>query len=874
MLFQPAGAQEPLPPSESPPPSDVPLTEEEQAARRRLRELGESVELEALPDLGVIILRGNQRDVDEMVRVIEEIERLSKEAEPQVDVVQLSHVSSEALAPVLTQLEPDLIRARKGRARAVALAKPNAVLLIGWGDALVAMRNLVAQLDQPVGPETQLRIFRLRHAAATLAQTTLDKFFTNRTALGPKVIVLADVPSNSLIVHAAPRDMQEVEHLLAGLDTPRGEAVHELRVIHLKNSLAADLATVLDAAIRQRGAAAPGPADAQKSAVLRLLTIDPQGQRILESGILQDVRITPDPRTNTLVISAPAESIELLEALVARLDELPASIAQIKVFSIVNGDAAALVEMLRTLLGVSAIAAGGPQLAGALGEPSLAPLRFSVDTRTNSIIASGSAGDLSIVEAILLRLDDSDSQERKSTVYRLKNAPAVDVAVAINEFLRSERQVQLAAPGAISPFQQIESEVVVVPEPVSNSLIVSATPRYYDEIVRIVEDLDAQPPQVLIQVLIAEVALSNTDEFGVELGLQDSILFDRGLMGNLVTDAATTVGTQVIPSVATIPGGVNVPGFNFNNQPLGNSSSSQALARSANVGGQGLSHFSLGRINPDLGFGGLVLSASSESVSVLLRALRATRRIDVLARPQVMTLDNQPAFIQVGQRVPRVTATQVINNALINSIELENVGLIVGVTPRISPGGIVVMEIDAENSAIDKNPDSQIPIGVSLTGEALTSPSFNTTTAQTTVSAVDGQTIVLGGLIRKERTKIERRVPGLDKIPIVRNLFRYDREDMVRRELLIIMTPHVVRNEDDAQRLRQVESARMHWVLADIEQLHGECAMCERGNCIHGDLPTTIIYPDFDPRGTGLQAPVVEPVLPGPELLPESQPQP
>jgi general secretion pathway protein D len=159
------------------------------------------------------------------------------------------------------------------------------------------------------------------------------------------------------------------------------------------------------------------------------------------------------------------------------------------------------------------------------------PLRFSLDGRTNSIIASGSAGDLQIVEALLLRLDEKDVKQRQNAVYRLKNSPAIAVAAAVNEFLRSERQVQLAAPQTLNLFEQIESEVVVVPEPVSNTLIISATPRFYEEILQLVEQLDAQPAQVVIQVLIGEVMLNNLNEFGVEIGLQDSVLFDRSLLG-------------------------------------------------------------------------------------------------------------------------------------------------------------------------------------------------------------------------------------------------------------------------------------------------------------------------------------------------------
>ena len=182
----------------------------------------------------------------------------------------------------------------------------------------------------------------------------------------------------------------------------------------------------------------------------------------------------------------------------------------------------------------------------------------------------------------------------------------------------------ISAPGANNPFEQIDREVVVVPEPVQNKLILSATPRYYEEISNLIEQLDQQPPQVMIQVMIAEITLSNTDEFGVEVGFQDSILFDRSLLGALSS---------------------NTPGYNFNSTaPLGNSGSDRALTNSNRVGGQGLSNFSVGRSNQDLGFGGLILSASSENVSFLLRALQDSRRLEVLSRPQVLTLDNQQAL--------------------------------------------------------------------------------------------------------------------------------------------------------------------------------------------------------------------------------------
>jgi len=469
------------------------------------------------------------------------------------------------------------------------------------------------------------------------------------------------------------------------------------------------------------------------------------------------------------------------------------------------------------------------------GESSLVSLRFAVDVRTNSIIASGSLGDLSVIEAILLRLDDAEVRHRQSEVYLLKNAPAADVAAAITEFLSTEQSVLQNTPGVLGVFEQIEREVVVVAEPVRNALLISATPRFYDEVMALVTKLDEQPPMVVIQVLLAEVQLDNFQEFGVELGLQDSILFDRSLAG--VTQDAN--GNPIAAAGA-------IPGFLFNNQQLGNNTA----APSGNTGGQALSTFGVGRTNSGLGYGGLVLSASSESVSVLIRALRECRRLEVLSRPQIMTLDNQPAQIQVGQQVSRVTGTSVNSNVQNTSVEDVDVGLILGVVPRITPDGLVVMEIRATKSELGSEAEGT-PISVSVTGEILRSPPINITTAETTVATPDGQTVILGGLITKTKASTRRRIPFLSDIPIVRQLFRYDSDGVDRRELLIIMTPHVVRNREDAEAIKQVEAARMHWCLGDVIELHGEIGMRGEGD-LWADSETVVVYPDLDPDATAL----------------------
>ncbi|MCR9293244.1 MAG: hypothetical protein NXI32_11025 [bacterium] len=804
----------------------------------------DDVQVEMLPDIDAIILRGRDQQLKGLAEIIRRLDEASQLAQPEIEVILLEHAQAESLAALIESTQESLFSGRQGRASLLPLVKPNALLLIGWGEAVGAAKQLIAKLDMPVAPGTQFDVIQLEHAFASQVQVQLQGFFQNRGGLGPVIQSTVDARINALIVHAAPRDLQEVRRLIERIDVPRGGAMQQARVFEIRNSLAADVAQLLQQALEPSGSS---------PAAIELR--DQAGKPLAASGILEGSRITVNRRNNSLVVSAAKENMDLIELLIEQLDT-PGMVAKIKIFPIYNGDAGALVETLQALLPNQAPGTiPALQLSSAVNESSLVPLRFTVDARGNNIIVIGSDGDLRIVEALIVRLDESDSMQRKSTVYQLKNSPAVDVALAINEFLRNKRQVETATPGSANPFEQLEKEVVVVPEPVQNKLILSATPRYYEEIARLIEQLDQQPPQVMIQVMIAEILLGDTDEFGIEVGLQNSVLFDRSLLGDLLTRTNTinssTPAGVVTATVQEIVAASNVPGFNFNStEPLGNSGSSQSLASSGQVGGQGISNFAVGRQNDRRGFGGLVLSASSENVSFLLRALQDTRRLEILSRPQVLTLDNQQAFIQVGQRVPRIVNSIINQNGAQNNVELENVGLIIGVTPRISPEGNVVMEIDAEKSQL--GPENEgIPVSIAADGTVIRSPRVDTITAQATVSAADGETIILGGLIARRTQTIHRKVPWIGDLPILKHLFRYNLFDSERTELLIIMTPHVVRSQGDMERLKQAEFARMSWCEADIFSLHGDVSPMTHlttGLIEQGDW--RVVYPDIDPRGS------------------------
>ena len=157
------------------------------------------------------------------------------------------------------------------------------------------------------------------------------------------------------------------------------------------------------------------------------------------------------------------------------------------------------------------------------------------------------------------------------------------------------------------------------------------------------------------------------------------------------------------------------------------------------------------------------------------------------------------------------------------------------------------MEVDAEKSEVDTN-NPGIPVSVSATGGIIRSPLFNITTAQTTVSANSGETIIIGGLITKSNHDTVRRVPYLSDVPLLGNLFRYDSSISMRTELLIILTPYVIRGPEESARIKREEVSRMHWCAGDVLDIYGPGIIDECPPMT--DSPVPVIYPDVNPRGT------------------------
>ncbi len=776
------------------------------------------VNIQAMQELGILILKGNEADVAKVEEIIARLETMSVGSLPAIHVLTLQNVDSESMATLLTSVYEELTELRqrgsenRKTAAFIPVIQPNAILILSSEIERQSILDLADELDKPLSPELEFQVFPLKSAIASQVVTALESFYEERPGLGTSVRAFADVRTNSLIVQGRANELAEVTKLVERIDKDDPSATVRMQIIPLKQAVAQELSDTINQALQavinppqqttQGGGGFGGGNNTgaqelrdNKSVALEFLTSNGGIQDLIRSGILADVRVSPDVRSNSLIVSAPEASMTLMTALVEALDRAPGATSEIKVFTLKNADAQQSVDLLETLFdNTNQEDQLGIQLAGTEGSSSsLIPLRFSADIRTNTVLAVGSAESLSVVEAILLRLDNDDTRKLETTVFQLRNAPADLVAETLLNFLEQQQALQDSSEDLISNIERIRQQVLVAPDINSNSLIVSASPQYFSQVTGIIETLDAQPPEVVIQALLVEVTLDATDEFGIELGFQDPLLLAR---------SATTT----------------TPGINFNNTTIGLGTTATSPGT---VGTQGLSNFSMGRQNNGLGFGGFVFSAQSDAVSVLLRALAARRTVHVLSRPQVRTTHNNLARVNVGQNVPLVNGAQpsAIGGAANPTIIRQDTGIILEVTPRITPDGMVAMDVFASKSNVVEG--DGIPIYINPDGSSITSPVINQSIADTIVNVPNGQTIVIGGMITKSDSSLERKVPWLGDLPVVGRAFRYDSTTVSRTELLIFLTPRIVLSDLDSELIKQVESERLHFIESEAEEIHG-----------------------------------------------------
>jgi general secretion pathway protein D len=309
-------------------------------------------------------------------------------------------------------------------------------------------------------------------------------------------------------------------------------------------------------------------------------------------------------------------------------------------------------------------------------------------------------------------------------------------------------------------------DAVISIDPETHQLVVIADDETKKHIAEVIASLDKPKPQVLIKVVFVEVTHNNSSDIGIEGGFTQT---------NNSTYAALA----------------NAFGLSGLNQPATGSN-----APLPNVFGQPTTSF-----NPVPPGAGLYQVFASD-YQVTLRAIATAGKAKILSRPSIVARNNQPASILVGQTVPLITSVRYdsLGNA-INGITYTDVGIILRVTPFITEDGMVQMILSPETSAVSPTDKVQIQ-------NATFAPVIDKRSADTVVVTPDGQTVIIGGLMHNQKTENDDKIPVLGDIPLVGNLFKHKTKAEVKTELLIFLTPHIIRTPSDMAALSDVEKAK------------------------------------------------------------------
>jgi general secretion pathway protein D len=463
---------------------------------------------------------------------------------------------------------------------------------------------------------------------------------------------------------------------------------------------------------------------------------------ILRPLIPQYGHLAAYPASNALIISDRANNVNRMLKILQRIDQ--AGDDDVEVLRLENASAAEVVRVVNALNQAAAGAEGGA-----------AGVKLVADERTNSVLMSGEKSARLRLRALVAHLDTPLETGGDTQVRYLRYADAEKIADKLKAQVQGITQQSGGAPAAQGAQAAQDKSTTIWAEPTTNALVITAPPKLMRQLMSVVDRLDIRRPQVLVEAILVEVLGEDSADLGVNWILDGSR--DNFLAGGFVSPvggtsiagliAAAQNPDQITPS--SVPGGLTV-----------------GVAR-----------------NQD----------SGTNFAAMLRAIRAEGNTNIISTPSTVTLDNQEAQIKVAQEVPFVTgqftSTQggsqtpgVVNP--FQTIQRQDVGTILKLTPQITDDGNVLMKIEIEASSLAQSSTEAVDL---IT---------NKRTITTNVLAGDGEIIVLGGLISDQLREGEQRVPFLGKIPLLGELFRTRTVSKTKTNLMIFIRPKVLLDSD------------------------------------------------------------------------------
>ncbi len=477
--------------------------------------------------------------------------------------------------------------------------------------------------------------------------------------------------------------------------------------------------------------------------------------------------IIPVPSSNSIIISDTAENVVKVSKILSILDENIFKNVYWRMFTLENADIEDISKDLQSIFTASVLyKRPGIDQSGLKIIPLKTLNALLVVTRWKNVLDQ--------VARWVRELDQGQLDKgSKVYVYFVQNGQAKALADILNELYGEstaskskkkvivKRESQTKKTKLVGTAGELSGEVKIIADETNNSLIFKARPKDYAIIREVLKKLDIIPRQVLIEVLIAEVSLTNDVKYGVEWFIENK--------------------------------GINIGGSPYNaNMML---DAGKALAQDTGLG-NGLPGFTY------------ALYDGEGSLRALINLLAENTDVDILSAPNILAADNQEARIEIGEDVPTLSESTISSGGVkTQGVQYRKTGIILQVKPYINDSGLVRMEVTQEVSKVN----DQATAGI-------TSPRITNRKATTYIIARDGQHILMGGLMSTQYTVTHSGIPILKDIPILGYIFGSKGTKKEKKELIFILTPHVIKTRAEADRITREFATKVHSLKQMLEE--------------------------------------------------------
>ena len=472
-----------------------------------------------------------------------------------------------------------------------------------------------------------------------------------------------------------------------------------------------------------------------------------------------------DP-SNVMMITGRAAVVNRLVEIIERVDR-----AGDEEVEIVKLQFASASEMVRIIESIN-------KTQGKAASTGKAAPRLVADDRTNSVIVSGDVKARQRLINLIQRMDQELETSGNTRVIFLNYAKAQDL-VQVLQGVSASIQAEEQGGSANNRRGASNREVSIEPHEDSNSLVITAEPDMMRSLEEVVRQLDVRRAQVQVEAIIVEVFEGDGTTLGVQWVSEDG-------GGTQFTNGVIPVGSLAIAAEVAEDREVSRSTISANGEPVQQTETIEGdFTPLANLLG---------------GANGLIAGIIDDGWGAVVPAVSNDTNSNVLATPHLTTMDNEEAFFIVGQEVPIITGTTASanNNNPFTTVDRQEVGIKLKVTPQINEGTAVQLLIEQEVS--------------SVSGATSVDISINKREIKTTVIVDDGGTIVLGGLIDEDVQESESKVPLLGDIPVIGHLFKTTSTSKRKRNLMVFLRPKIVR---DGVTMNEISHRKYNYIRAE-----------------------------------------------------------